>query len=260
AFGSGQFTPDGPNSCQQWPGAHSTLGRGQGRPGNGRARTSPASNRAQSRSKAAGRVNSQPTGPSRPAVRPDRFRPGLDRMRPGEKEGCTWDRFKEMIQEKYYPTYYRAEMERQFLSLKQGTRTVNEYERDFTRLGAFVPDLVRTEAHRAQCFTDGLFPAVRHNIVGHGVKTYARTVSIAQELDASIQREANRDRIQPVAPGQSSTAPPVPPTAAQPLKVRRGKGKVPRRTGGPDRGFSRFHSAPLADDFTAESVIWARIF
>ncbi|CAA0810032.1 Unknown protein, partial [Striga hermonthica] len=58
-------------------------------------------------------------------------------MRPGEKEGCTWDRFKEMIREKYYPTYYRAEMEWQFLSLKQGTRSVDEYEREFTRLGAF---------------------------------------------------------------------------------------------------------------------------
>ncbi|CAA0827416.1 Unknown protein, partial [Striga hermonthica] len=185
---------------------------------------SPASSRAQSRGKVVSRVSSQPTGPSRPAVWPDRFRSvaqfrdyhpekfsgqgylrivdewvqGLElifevmdcqdryrvtcaqlqltgdarlwwnaywSMRPGEKEGCTWERFKEMIREMYYPTYYRAEMERQFMSLKQGTRTVDEYEREFTRLGAFVPDLVRTEAQRAQRFTDGLYPAVRHNIV-----------------------------------------------------------------------------------------------
>ncbi|CAA0831280.1 Unknown protein, partial [Striga hermonthica] len=65
----------------------------------------------------------------------------------------------ELIREKYYPTYYRAEMEHQFLSLKQGTRTVDEYEREFTRLAAFVPDLVRTEAQRAQRFIDGLYPA-----------------------------------------------------------------------------------------------------
>ncbi|CAA0824465.1 Unknown protein, partial [Striga hermonthica] len=86
-------------------------------------------------------------------------------MRPDEKAGCTVDMLKELIREKYYPTYYRAEMERQFLSLKQGTRTVDEYEREFTRLAAFVPDLVRTEAQRAQRFIDGLYPAVRHNIV-----------------------------------------------------------------------------------------------
>ncbi|CAA0831244.1 Unknown protein, partial [Striga hermonthica] len=121
-------------------------------------------------------------------------------MRPGEKEGCTWDRLKELIREKYYPTYYRAEMERQFLSLKQGTRSVDEYEREFTRLAAFVPDLVRTEAQRAQRFIDGLYPAVRHNIVGHGTQTYARAVSITQGVDASIRREAIRDRPQPSAP------------------------------------------------------------
>ncbi|CAA0812352.1 Unknown protein, partial [Striga hermonthica] len=58
-------------------------------------------------------------------------------MRPGEKAGCTWEMLKELIREKYYPTYYRAEMERKFLSLQQGTRTVDEYERGFTRLAAF---------------------------------------------------------------------------------------------------------------------------
>ncbi|CAA0842033.1 Unknown protein, partial [Striga hermonthica] len=46
-------------------------------------------------------------------------------MRPGEKAGCTWEMFKELVREKYYPAYYRAEMERQFLSLQQGTRTVD---------------------------------------------------------------------------------------------------------------------------------------
>ncbi|CAA0839461.1 Unknown protein, partial [Striga hermonthica] len=142
-------------------------------------------------------------------------------MRPGEKEGCTWERLKELVREKYYPTYYRAEMERQFLSLKQGTRSVDEYEREFTRLAAFVPDLVRTEAQRAQRFIDGLYPAVRHNIVGHRTQTYARDASIAQEVDASIRREASRNRSQPSAPAQSSTAPP----AAQPSKEKKRKGK-----------------------------------
>ncbi|CAA0811069.1 Unknown protein, partial [Striga hermonthica] len=71
-------------------------------------------------------------------------------MRPGEKVGCTWDMFKDLVRDTYYPSYYRAEMERQFLALQQGTRTVDEYEREFTRLAGFAPDLVRTEAQRAQ--------------------------------------------------------------------------------------------------------------
>ncbi|CAA0826059.1 Unknown protein, partial [Striga hermonthica] len=147
-------------------------------------------------------------------------------MRPGEKAGCTWEMFKELIREKYYPTYYRAEMEHQFLSLQQGTRTVDEYEREFTRLAAFVPDLVRTEAQRAQRFIDGLYPAVRHNIVGHGTQTYARAVSIAQEVDASIRREAVREQFQPSAPAQSSSVPPLPALpSTQPPKNNKRKGK-----------------------------------
>ncbi|CAA0835563.1 Unknown protein, partial [Striga hermonthica] len=112
-------------------------------------------------------------------------------MRPCEKEGCTWDQFKELIRGKYYPSYYRADMERQFLALRQGTRSIDEYEREFTRLRSFVPDLVSTEEKRALCFTDGLLPVVRHNIIGHGIQTNARTVAIALEIDASIRREAN---------------------------------------------------------------------
>ncbi|CAA0835213.1 Unknown protein, partial [Striga hermonthica] len=139
-------------------------------------------------------------------------------MRPGEKAGCTWEMFKDLVREKYYPTYYRAEMERQFLSLRQGTRTVDEYEREFTRLAAFVPDLVRTEAQRVQRFIDGLYPAVRHNIVGHGTQTYARAVSITQEVDASLRREAVR--------GQSSSVPPVSALpSTQPLKNNKRKDK-----------------------------------
>ncbi|CAA0806511.1 Unknown protein, partial [Striga hermonthica] len=99
-----------------------------------------------------------------------------------------------------------------FLALTQGTRTVDEYEREFTRLRAFVPDLVGTEAKRAHRFTDGLHPVVRHNIVGHGVQTYARAVAIAQEVDASIRREAVQ------TPAQSVTQSPAQPKVAQPSK------------------------------------------
>ncbi|CAA0832659.1 Unknown protein, partial [Striga hermonthica] len=67
-------------------------------------------------------------------------------------------------------------------------------------------------------------PSSRHNIVGHGTQTYARAVSIAQEVDASIRREAVRDRAQPSAPVQPFTAPPALP-AAQPTKEKKRKGK-----------------------------------
>ncbi|CAA0832795.1 Uncharacterized mitochondrial protein AtMg00860, partial [Striga hermonthica] len=125
-------------------------------------------------------------------------------MRPGEKAGCTWDMFKELVRDKYYPSYYRAEMERQFLALQQGTRTVDEYEREFTRLAGFEPDLVRTEAQRAQRFIDGLYPAVRHNIVGHGTQTYARESVVLDRTSVIIAR--SRDILRVVARRNSSSS------------------------------------------------------
>ncbi|CAA0821402.1 Unknown protein, partial [Striga hermonthica] len=155
------------------------------------AAPSPCNARARSLSRPVGRASSRPPGHSRPAVRPDRKPTGSDWFK--SREGCTWDRFKELIREKYYPAYYRAEMERQFLSLQQGTRTLDKYEHEFTRLGAFVPDLVSTEAKRSRHFTDGLLPAVRHNIVGHGTQTYARTVTIARKSTPASGGKPTRD-------------------------------------------------------------------
>ncbi|CAA0843131.1 Unknown protein, partial [Striga hermonthica] len=109
-------------------------------------------------------------------------------MRPGEKENLTWMQFKEMMEEKYYPAHYRTEMERQFLALSQGNRTVDEYEREFTRLGSFVKYLVDTEAKKARRFQDGLQREIRHHVAGHCIQTYADIVAKAQEVDASFRR------------------------------------------------------------------------
>ncbi|CAA0828786.1 Unknown protein, partial [Striga hermonthica] len=55
-----------------------------------------------------------------------------------EKHALTWSGFKQIVKEKYYPAYYRAQMEREFLDLEQEERSVDEYEREFTRLAFFV--------------------------------------------------------------------------------------------------------------------------
>ncbi|CAA0818507.1 Unknown protein, partial [Striga hermonthica] len=77
-------------------------------------------------------------------------------MRPEEKLALTWAGLKALLREKYYPAHYRERMERQFLALEQGARTIDEYERDFTRLGFFVPYLIDTEETRARRFKGGL--------------------------------------------------------------------------------------------------------
>ncbi|CAA0825896.1 Unknown protein, partial [Striga hermonthica] len=133
-------------------------------------------------------------------------------MRPGEKAGCTWEMLKEIIREKYYPTYYRAEMERQFLSLQQGTRTVDEYEREFTRLAAFAM------GHR-HTLVQFLLP--RRWMPALGGRLSVIVPSHPPQFSHSqlyqLYQLLSRQR------------------------RRRGRGRAHKPTGGPDRDSSRFH-------------------
>ncbi|CAA0833869.1 Unknown protein, partial [Striga hermonthica] len=137
-------------------------------------------------------------------------------MRPGEKEHLTWIQFKEMLEEKYYPAHYRAEMERQFLALVQGNRSVGEYEREFTRLGSFVSYLIDTEAKKARRFQEGLLPVIHHHVAGHCIQTYAEVVTKAQEMDASFRRGDGQVQVSPLP--QVPVSSPMQPMPDQPAK------------------------------------------
>jgi len=50
----------------------------------------------------------------------------------------------------------KAEIERQFINLNQGGRTVDQYATEFTRLSRFAPYMVAQEGDRARNFLQGL--------------------------------------------------------------------------------------------------------
>ena len=55
-----------------------------------------------------------------------------------KNQSVSWERFKRLFQEKYYPKYMQNQMELKFLELKQGNMSVLEYEKKFTELSRFV--------------------------------------------------------------------------------------------------------------------------
>ena len=69
----------------------------------------------------------------------------------------TWDRFKELFFEKYFSKAVHDQMLSQLLSLKQGNRSVTEYEAEFSKLMRYVLDGIRdNEQIKMQKFKDGL--------------------------------------------------------------------------------------------------------
>ena len=79
-----------------------------------------------------------------------------------EREGpVSWTRFTELFLEKYFPDCLRNQLEVEFLELKQGERSVLEYEAKFTELARLVPEYVSTKIQKARRFQQGLKPEIR---------------------------------------------------------------------------------------------------
>ncbi|GAB2254185.1 hypothetical protein Droror1_Dr00021994 [Drosera rotundifolia] len=67
-----------------------------------------------------------------------------------------WEGFKELFQEKFYPTSLQQQKEEEFLSLKLGRMSIIEYAAKFNQLSRFAPYLVNDETRRMRPFKQGL--------------------------------------------------------------------------------------------------------
>ncbi|XP_028091544.1 uncharacterized protein LOC114291857 [Camellia sinensis] len=71
-------------------------------------------------------------------------------------QGLTWDRFLEPFYDKYFPQSMRGKKVTEFETLRQGNKTVAEYEAQFAELAQFAPHMVDTEYKKARKFEGGL--------------------------------------------------------------------------------------------------------
>ena len=110
-----------------------------------------------------------------------------------EIEAVTWERFKELFLEKYFPRYMQNQMELKFFELKQENSSVIEYERKFTELARFVPEYVNTDEKRAKRFQQGLKPWIRSKVAMFELSTYAAVVQKSMIVEGESE-QYNRDR------------------------------------------------------------------
>ncbi|XP_028059592.1 uncharacterized protein LOC114263293 [Camellia sinensis] len=68
----------------------------------------------------------------------------------------TWNQFKEIIYEKYFPQCFEDCKVSEFEQLKQNNMSVAEYEAKFTELARFAPHMVDTDYKKARKFEEGL--------------------------------------------------------------------------------------------------------
>ncbi|CAA0831732.1 Unknown protein, partial [Striga hermonthica] len=116
-----------------------------------------------------------------------------------ELHALTWEQMKTMVRNKFLPQSFWDRMEHEFYSLQQGSSSVDEYIRTFTRMCLFAGDAVNTDAKKARKFLKGLNQRIRELVGSHGPISYADTVSRAQEVESCLIPP-----ISTVPPGSSS--------------------------------------------------------
>ena len=70
----------------------------------------------------------------------------------------TWERFRELFDEKYITKAERVAKRKEFTNLKQGDMSMDEYIRKFEELSRYGPHLVGTNELKIEQFVEGLKP------------------------------------------------------------------------------------------------------
>ncbi|XP_057958786.1 uncharacterized protein LOC131151563, partial [Malania oleifera] len=103
------------------------------------------------------------------------------------KIAFTWERFKELFFDRYFPSSVREEKIKEFTNLTQGDMTVVEYEAKFVELSCFAPFLIPNEIRKARKFEKGLRRRIYKLVVGFQVQSFSKVVYKASVLEKSIQ-------------------------------------------------------------------------
>ncbi|KAJ6843023.1 uncharacterized protein M6B38_299760 [Iris pallida] len=120
--------------------------------------------------------------------------------------GLTWESFRRLFKEKFYPDVALTALEGPFASLVQGNSSVDEYAAEFFRLSRFVPGLIQDEGYKARKFWRGLIHAVHTRTSGRRDATFEQILMEVQitEEDFGLKPKRGSDVL-----GASSSAGPA---------------------------------------------------
>ncbi|XP_073138276.1 uncharacterized protein [Henckelia pumila] len=124
----------------------------------------------------------------------------------------TWAEFRRIFYAKYFTEDVRSRMIREFMSLRQGDRSVVEYISQFERGCRFVPMIAESPQEKLRQFVEGLRAEIRHDVRMADVFTYESAVSRAlrsEEGRRAIQLEQQGKRQFQAAYQRPSSQPPA---------------------------------------------------
>ncbi|TYK11150.1 gag protease polyprotein [Cucumis melo var. makuwa] len=116
-----------------------------------------------------------------------------ERMLGGDVGQITWQQFKESFYAKFFSASLRDAKRQEFLNLEQDDMTVEQYDVEFDMLSRFAPEMIATEAARADKFVRGLRLDIQGLVRAFPPATYADALRLA--VDLSLQERANSSKV-----------------------------------------------------------------
>ncbi|XP_042472335.1 uncharacterized protein LOC122054997 [Zingiber officinale] len=99
-----------------------------------------------------------------------------------------WSMFRDAFERQYFPATFCLAQRQEFLNLKQGDRSVMEYNAEFCRLAEFCPHLVAHDYDRIQQFTQGLATYIRIRMSGFPGTSYREVLDRALFIERRSSR------------------------------------------------------------------------
>jgi hypothetical protein len=96
----------------------------------------------------------------------------------------TWEEFKVAFREHYIPEGVLHMKQEEFMKLKQGGDTVNQYLNKFNHLSQYAIDQVNTDLKKKNCFMRGLNDRLQRKMATCIDLTYGRAISTALVVEA----------------------------------------------------------------------------
>ncbi|KAL0543835.1 hypothetical protein IC582_018940 [Cucumis melo] len=155
-----------------------------------------------------------------------------ERMLGGDVSQITWQQFKESFYAKFFSASLRDAKRQEFLNLEQGDMTVEQYDAEFDMLSRFAPEMIATEAARADKFVRGLQLDIQGLVRAFRPATHADALRLA--VDLSLQERANSSK----TAGRGSTS-------GQKRKAEQQPVPVPQRNFRPGGEFRSFQQKPF---------------
>lgn len=105
-----------------------------------------------------------------------------------------WGQFSTKLKERFYPAELRWLKREEFLSLEQGSMSVQAYTDKFTELSRFAAEVVPTEAEKVRLYIRRLDPRIRVPVMCSGAASFQRAYEVALSAYAAVQEEEAANR------------------------------------------------------------------